>query len=132
MPVSLVFLSSLFPYPPFSPSSPHLLPPPAPNLECADMTAASGAIHAAPGGSQGHRPPVHLFVLTSQQPVVRFTQHQAAVKAIAWSPHQHGLLASGGGTADRCIRFWNTATATPLSWVDTGSQVGLSSSSFLS
>ncbi|CAI5503085.1 unnamed protein product [Closterium sp. Naga37s-1] len=62
-------------------------------------------------------------VLTSQQPVVRFTQHQAAVKAIAWSPHQHGLLASGGGTADRCIRFWNTATATPLSWVDTGSQV---------
>ncbi|CAI5476807.1 unnamed protein product [Closterium sp. Yama58-4] len=62
-------------------------------------------------------------VLTSQQPVVRFTQHQAAVKAIAWSPHQHGLLASGGGTADRCIRFWNTATATPLSWVDTGSQL---------
>ncbi|CAI5960897.1 unnamed protein product, partial [Closterium sp. NIES-65] len=62
-------------------------------------------------------------VLTSQQPVVRFTQHQAAVKAIAWSPHQHGLLASGGGTADRCIRFWNTATATPLSRVDTGSQV---------
>ncbi|KAI7565641.1 WD40 repeat-like protein, partial [Hortaea werneckii] len=28
--------------------------------------------------------------------------HKAAVKAIAWSPHQRGLLASGGGTADRC------------------------------
>ncbi|KAJ9622463.1 substrate-specific activator of APC-dependent proteolysis [Taxawa tesnikishii (nom. ined.)] len=27
--------------------------------------------------------------------------HKAAVKAIAWSPHQRGLLASGGGTADR-------------------------------
>ena len=27
------------------------------------------------------------------------------MKAIAWSPHHHGLLASGGGTADRYIRF---------------------------
>jgi WD40 repeat protein len=44
----------------------------------------------------------------------------AAVKAIAWSPHQHGLLASGGGTADRCIRFWNTLTSQPMQCVDTG------------
>ncbi|KAK5133014.1 hypothetical protein LTR08_008301 [Meristemomyces frigidus] len=36
--------------------------------------------------------------------------HKAAVKAIAWSPHQRGLLASGGGTADRCIKFWNTVS----------------------
>jgi len=57
-------------------------------------------------------------------PVVKFTgDHVAAVKAIAWSPHQHGLVASGGGTADRCIRFWNTLTQSPLSYVDTGSQV---------
>eukprot|EP00962_Isochrysis_galbana_P002940 scaffold820_cov104-Isochrysis_galbana.AAC.1 len=55
-------------------------------------------------------------------PAVRFTQHTAAVKALAWSPHQHGLIASGGGTADRCIRFWNTQTASALSSVDTGSQ----------
>jgi WD40 repeat protein len=48
---------------------------------------------------------------------------QAAVKAIAWSPHQHGLLASGGGTADRCIRFWNTASGAALTAIDTGSQV---------
>lgn len=59
----------------------------------------------------------------SSSPVVRFTEHTAAVKAIAWSPHQHGLLASGGGTADRCIRFWNTSTNTLLNTVDTGSQV---------
>lgn len=56
-------------------------------------------------------------------PVQRFTDHTAAVKAIAWSPHQNSLLASGGGTADRCIRFWNTATGAALSAVDTGSQV---------
>ena len=41
-------------------------------------------------------------------PLYRFTEHTAAVKALAWSPHAHGLLASGGGTADRCIRFWST------------------------
>ncbi|XP_024518977.1 protein FIZZY-RELATED 2 isoform X1 [Selaginella moellendorffii] len=66
-----------------------------------------------------------LFVWNqlSTQPVLKFSEHTAAVKAIAWSPHQHGLLASGGGTADRCIRFWNTGTSTHLSCVDTGSQV---------
>ena len=56
-------------------------------------------------------------------PVFRFSDHSAAVKAVAWSPHQHGLLASGGGTADRHIRFWNTITGAPLQKVDTGSQV---------
>ena len=50
----------------------------------------------------------------SQSPIMKFNDHTAAVKAIAWSPHQHGLLASGGGTADRCIRFRNTLTGTPL------------------
>lgn len=70
-------------------------------------------------------PLVQLFVWNphSVQPVLKYTEHTAAVKAIAWSPHLHGLLASGGGTADRCIRFWNTTTNTHLSCVDTGSQV---------
>ncbi|XP_070497329.1 fizzy-related protein homolog [Chironomus tepperi] len=56
-------------------------------------------------------------------PVQSYTEHMAAVKAIAWSPHHHGLLVSGGGTADRCIRFWNTLTGQPMQCVDTGSQV---------
>ncbi|XP_027104408.2 B-type cell cycle switch protein ccs52B-like [Coffea arabica] len=59
----------------------------------------------------------------SQQPILRLTEHTAAVKAITWSPHQSGLLASGGGTADRCIRFWNTTNGNQLNSVDTGSQV---------
>ena len=57
------------------------------------------------------------------QPVHKFSSHTAAVKAITWSPHQHGLVASGGGTADRCIKFWNTSTGQALHSVDTGSQV---------
>ncbi|KAJ7964533.1 FIZZY-related 2 [Quillaja saponaria] len=59
----------------------------------------------------------------AQQPALRLTEHTAAVKAIAWSPHQNSLLASGGGTADRCIRFWNTTNGHQLNSVDTGSQV---------
>jgi len=53
----------------------------------------------------------------------RFDQHTAAVKAIAWSPHQSGLLCSGGGTADRCIRFWNVTSNSLYKTIDTGSQV---------
>lgn len=59
----------------------------------------------------------------SDIPLYRFHEHTAAVKAIAWSPHQHGLLASGGGTLDKKIRFWNTQTGQPLQEIDTGSQV---------
>lgn len=59
----------------------------------------------------------------STQPLLKLTEHTAAVKAIAWSPHQSNLLVSGGGTADRCIRFWNTANGNQLNHVDTGSQV---------
>eukprot|EP01036_Dinobryon_divergens_P024984 gene24984-33484_t len=51
------------------------------------------------------------------------TDHQAAVKALAWSPHERNLLASGGGTADRSIKFWNAASGALINSVDTGSQV---------
>merc|ERR1719468_54825 len=66
-----------------------------------------------------------LFVWSGAQntPMQTYSYHVAAVKAIAWSPHHHGLLASGGGTADRYIRFWNTLTGQPMQSIDTGSQV---------
>lgn len=47
---------------------------------------------------------------THTQPIYSLNQHQAAVKALAWCPWQNSLLASGGGTADRTIRFWNCNT----------------------
>ena len=73
--------------------------------------------------SGGNDNQLYIWSANSTHPLLRYSDHTAAVKAIAWSPHQHGLLASGGGTADRCIRFWNTTTNTPLSCIDTGSQV---------
>ncbi|XP_063830434.1 fizzy-related protein homolog [Ostrinia nubilalis] len=73
--------------------------------------------------SGGNDNKLFVWSMHSTSPVQTYSSHVAAVKAIAWSPHQHGLLASGGGTADRCIRFWNTLTSQPQQCVDTGSQV---------
>ncbi|KAI9922610.1 hypothetical protein PsorP6_000407 [Peronosclerospora sorghi] len=58
-----------------------------------------------------------------ETPAHRLEQHTAAVKAIAWCPWERNLLATGGGTADRTIKFWNTANGAMLNSVDTGSQV---------
>lgn len=60
---------------------------------------------------------------STNTPRYTLTDHQAAVKALAWSPHERNLLATGGGTADRTIKFWNTQTGSCLNSIDTGSQV---------
>lgn len=60
---------------------------------------------------------------STYEPRLKLTQHQAAVKALAWCPWQRNTLASGGGTADRTIRIWNTISGTNTKSVDTNSQV---------
>lgn len=60
---------------------------------------------------------------SSSAPRFSLTEHQAAVRALAWSPHERNLLATGGGTADRSIKFWNSQTGSLLNSIDTGSQV---------
>uniref|UniRef100_A0A0K0E6E4 Fizzy-related protein homolog n=1 Tax=Strongyloides stercoralis TaxID=6248 RepID=A0A0K0E6E4_STRER len=64
-----------------------------------------------------------VWSLRKPDPVQVYNDHNAAVKALAWSPHHHGVLVSGGGTADRCLRFWNTLTGQAMHCIDTGSQV---------
>ncbi|EXJ53634.1 cell division cycle 20, cofactor-APC complex [Cladophialophora psammophila CBS 110553] len=49
--------------------------------------------------------------------------HRAAVKALSWCPWQLNLLATGGGSYDRHIHFWNTTTGARVNSIDTGSQV---------
>ncbi|TFK95747.1 WD40 repeat-like protein [Pterulicium gracile] len=56
-------------------------------------------------------------------PLWKFHEHTAAVKALAWDPHVPGVLATGGGTQDKHIRFWNVSHGTMLHQLDTGSQV---------
>jgi cell division cycle 20, cofactor of APC complex len=59
----------------------------------------------------------------SVAPRLLLTHHKAAVKALDWCPFHRGLLASGGGTADRTIKFWNSSSGAMLNSIDTGSQV---------
>lgn len=57
--------------------------------------------------------PQHMFHLS----------HQAAVKAIAYCPWSKALLATGGGSKDRTIRFWHTKSGTLLKSIQTNGQI---------
>ncbi|KAK2069839.1 hypothetical protein P8C59_004385 [Phyllachora maydis] len=49
--------------------------------------------------------------------------HGAAVKAIAFCPWQEGLLATGGGSNDKCIHFYHSTTGTALATISVSAQV---------
>ncbi|EJD40347.1 putative subunit of the anaphase promoting complex [Auricularia subglabra TFB-10046 SS5] len=61
--------------------------------------------------------------LGSTAPLFKFHEHTAAVKALAWSPHMPNILATGGGTQDKYLRFWNMQRGRIQEQYDTGSQV---------
>ncbi|EAX94046.1 WD repeat protein, putative [Trichomonas vaginalis G3] len=62
-------------------------------------------------------------VRNTQKAKTVFEQHEAAVKAVAWSPSQKGVIATGGGTSDRTIKVWKSENGEILNSVQTGSQV---------
>ncbi|KAI0301715.1 WD40-repeat-containing domain protein [Multifurca ochricompacta] len=79
----------------------------------------SGSGNAEEGGSSTAAVPLP----SGDSPLWKFHEHTAAVKALAWDPHVAGVLATGGGTQDKHIRFWNVQFGNMLSELDTGSQV---------
>jgi cell division cycle 20-like protein 1 (cofactor of APC complex) len=72
--------------------------------------------------SGGNDNKLFVFSPKTTYPVMKKT-HKAAVKAIAWSENHYGYLATGAGTADRCLRLWNVADKRLIDCKDTGSQV---------
>lgn len=52
-----------------------------------------------------------LFSLKMMNKIATFSEHKAAVKALSFNSNLP-ILASGGGTADRHIRFFSTHTLT--------------------
>ena len=56
-------------------------------------------------------------------PITHFQQHEAAVKALEWSPINKDLIISGGGTSDRTLKYWNSNTGEIIKSIPTGSQV---------
>ncbi|KAJ2723534.1 WD repeat-containing protein slp1 [Coemansia sp. Benny D115] len=88
--------------------------------EVCGLTWRSDGALLASGGNDNL---LNIWDARSSVPKFTKTQHTAAVKALAWSPWQLNLLASGGGSYDRHVHFWNTTTTARLNSIDTGSQV---------
>ncbi|KHJ30589.1 putative wd domain-containing protein [Erysiphe necator] len=49
--------------------------------------------------------------------------HGAAVKAIAFCPWKEGLLATGGGSNDKCIHFYHASSGASLATISVSAQV---------
>ena len=58
--------------------------------------------------SGGNDNAVSIWDMRTSKIYTKFNEHKAAVKALAWSPHQTSILATGGGSTDKCIKIWNT------------------------
>lgn len=50
-------------------------------------------------------------------------EHTAAVKAIAFCPWREGLVATGGGSHDKCIHFYHTTSGVALATIAVHAQV---------
>jgi len=90
------------------------------NQEVCGLKWSPDGTQLASGGNDNL---VNVWDMHTTDPVYTMDHHIAAVKAISWCPWQKNLLATGGGTADRTIRFWNTSTGACLNAIDTRSQV---------
>lgn len=95
------------------------------NLEVCGLKWSTNAKYLASGGNDNL---VNIWEAsqttgTNTEPMYSFSEHQAAVRALAWCPWQTNVLASGGGTADRCIKFWNVNNGSLINSVDSKSQV---------
>ena len=93
--------------------------PSAHHFEVCGLQWSPDGRHLASGGNDNL---VNIWTRTGAL-VRTFNQHTAAVKAISWCPTQPHLLATGGGSQDRCLRIFNVNTGACLACVDTRAQV---------
>ena len=59
----------------------------------------------------------------SSRPTHQLVEHEAAVKALAWCPWHSNVLATGGGSADKRIHFWNTNIGSKQNTIEAEAQV---------
>ncbi|KAI2462871.1 WD40 repeat-like protein [Annulohypoxylon bovei var. microspora] len=71
-----------------------------------DCPGPPSATRHLPAGSEKHR-----------------WRHGAAVKAIAFCPWHQGLIATGGGSNDKCIHFYHTTSGAALATISVAAQV---------
>ncbi|XP_027367905.1 cell division cycle 20.5, cofactor of APC complex-like [Abrus precatorius] len=77
----------------------------------------------ASGGNENHIYVWDLAKMSSSNFLHCFKDHCAAVKALAWCPYDSSVLASGGGTEDKCIKIWNVQKGSCICSIDTKAQV---------
>lgn len=73
--------------------------------------------------SGGNDNVVKVWDRRSTVPKMRKENHQASIKGIDWCPWNSNLLATGGGTADRMIHFWNVTTSSRVGSIQTDAQI---------
>lgn len=88
--------------------------------EVCGMKFRKDGLQLASGGNDNT---VMIWDTRQDDPLWIKRTHNAAVKAISWNPDVSNLLATGGGSLDRHIHFWNTNTGARIGSIDTGSQV---------
>lgn len=66
---------------------------------------------------------VNIWDARASVPLYTKNTHTAAVKAVSWCDNQYSLLATGGGSSDKCIHFWNTTTGARVNSISTGAQI---------
>ncbi|KAE9592414.1 putative transcription factor WD40-like family [Lupinus albus] len=74
------------------------------------------------GGNENHIYVWDSSKMSSSNYLHCFKDHCAAVKALAWCPYDSDVLASGGGTEDKCIKIWNVRKGTCICSIDTEAQ----------
>ncbi|KAI0425161.1 WD40-repeat-containing domain protein [Xylaria sp. FL1042] len=91
-------------------------------------TSSSGSSSAAKSPCAGEGPDYY----TMPRNIVRYLpagsekhrwRHAAAVKAIAFCPWREGLIATGGGSNDKCIHFYHTTSGAALATISVAAQV---------
>ncbi|PON71073.1 Guanine nucleotide-binding protein, beta subunit [Parasponia andersonii] len=91
--------------------------------EICGLKWSEGGKMLASGGNENHIYMWESSKMSSSNFLHRFTGHRAAVKALAWCPHQSEVLASGGGTNDGSIKLWNSQKGTCISSIETKAQI---------
>ncbi|KAK2735211.1 hypothetical protein FQN57_001316 [Myotisia sp. PD_48] len=98
-------------------------------VKCPALSQGDLTNHFVTGTEVPQPPRTHRIGVSARTVIVPFNSHKyrfphaAAVKAIAFAPWQSSLLATGGGTNDRCIRFYHTTSGACLATINVHAQV---------
>lgn len=66
---------------------------------------------------------INIWQLGSNSPRFSLSGHSSAVKALDWCPWRIDILASGGGSKDKTVKFWDIETGTCENSMEVSSQV---------